>query len=138
MMTGGAQLLAEGPASVAYACTAVSFALGPAHDATICQRIHEASGSPGTTTATAIMALTNVKAAITQLATNPPMLIACPNCTTSYDLDPSSLGRTGRSVRCVRCRQVWFATNPGVLTSSSNTSEAWSARPSTISESARA
>jgi predicted Zn finger-like uncharacterized protein len=43
------------------------------------------------------------------------MLIACPNCTTSYDLDASSLGRTGRSVRCVRCRQVWFATNPGVL-----------------------
>ena len=44
------------PAAVAYACTAVSFALGPAHDATICQRIHQASGSPGTTTATAMVA----------------------------------------------------------------------------------
>jgi predicted Zn finger-like uncharacterized protein len=43
------------------------------------------------------------------------MLIACPNCSTSYDIEPSSLGRTGRSVRCVRCRQVWFATDPGVL-----------------------
>jgi maleate isomerase len=43
------------PAAVAYACTAVSFALGPAYDATICQRIREASGSPGTTTATAMV-----------------------------------------------------------------------------------
>src|ERR1700712_687109 len=43
------------------------------------------------------------------------MLISCPNCTTSYDIGASSLGTTGRSVRCVRCRHVWFATDPGVL-----------------------
>jgi predicted Zn finger-like uncharacterized protein len=43
------------------------------------------------------------------------MLIACPTCSTSYEIAPSSLGRAGRSVRCVRCQQVWFATNPGVL-----------------------
>ena len=33
------------------------------------------------------------------------MLIVCPNCATSYQVEPSSLGATGRSVRCVRCRR---------------------------------
>jgi predicted Zn finger-like uncharacterized protein len=37
------------------------------------------------------------------------MLIHCPTCATSYEVKPSSLGTTGRSVRCVRCRTVWFA-----------------------------
>src|SRR5258708_16679077 len=37
------------------------------------------------------------------------MLIVCPNCATSYQVETSSLGATGRSVRCVRCRNVWFA-----------------------------
>ena len=39
------------------------------------------------------------------------MLIVCPNCATSYQVEPSSLGAAGRSVRCVRCRKVWFAAN---------------------------
>ena len=39
------------------------------------------------------------------------MLILCPNCATSYQVEPTSLGATGRSVRCVRCRKVWFAAN---------------------------
>jgi predicted Zn finger-like uncharacterized protein len=39
------------------------------------------------------------------------MLIVCPNCATSYQVEPSSLGATGRSVRCVRCKKVWFAAN---------------------------
>jgi predicted Zn finger-like uncharacterized protein len=43
------------------------------------------------------------------------MLIACPNCETSYQLEPSSLGPAGRSVRCVRCRKVWFAANTAAL-----------------------
>ena len=43
------------------------------------------------------------------------MLIACPNCATSYEVEPSSLGRAGRTVRCVRCRHVWFATAPAVV-----------------------
>jgi predicted Zn finger-like uncharacterized protein len=38
------------------------------------------------------------------------MLIVCPNCQTSYDVSASSLGAEGRSVRCVRCKEVWFAT----------------------------
>ncbi|MGE5771080.1 MAG: MJ0042-type zinc finger domain-containing protein [Hyphomicrobiales bacterium] len=30
------------------------------------------------------------------------MLIACPNCSTSYMIDPASLGDAGRTVRCAR------------------------------------
>jgi predicted Zn finger-like uncharacterized protein len=43
------------------------------------------------------------------------MLIVCPNCTTSYQVDPNALGATGRSVRCVRCRNIWFARDPSPL-----------------------
>jgi predicted Zn finger-like uncharacterized protein len=38
------------------------------------------------------------------------MLIVCPNCATSYMIDPASVGTTGRSVRCARCKSTWFAT----------------------------
>jgi len=37
------------------------------------------------------------------------MLISCPNCATSYDVSAASLGTEGRSVKCVRCQEVWFA-----------------------------
>ena len=40
------------------------------------------------------------------------MLIVCPSCATSYQVEPQSLGQEGRSVRCVRCQNVWFATFP--------------------------
>jgi predicted Zn finger-like uncharacterized protein len=40
------------------------------------------------------------------------MLIVCPNCSKSYQIDASSIGARGRSVRCVRCRSVWFAIPP--------------------------
>jgi predicted Zn finger-like uncharacterized protein len=43
------------------------------------------------------------------------MLLVCPNCATSYRVEPAALGATGRSVRCVRCRNVWFARDPGPL-----------------------
>jgi predicted Zn finger-like uncharacterized protein len=43
------------------------------------------------------------------------MQIICPSCATSYHIDASSLGAAGRSVRCVRCRNVWFAGNPGAF-----------------------
>ncbi len=43
------------------------------------------------------------------------MLIVCPNCATSYQVEGSSLGATGRSVRCVRCRKVWFASNTAAM-----------------------
>ncbi len=37
------------------------------------------------------------------------MLIVCPNCATSYDVDVASLRPNGRKVRCVRCKSVWQA-----------------------------
>src|SRR5262249_18373442 len=37
------------------------------------------------------------------------MLIDCPNCATSYQVDAASIGARGRSVRCARCLNVWFA-----------------------------
>jgi len=36
------------------------------------------------------------------------MQIACPNCTTSYEIAASALGDVGRMVRCVRCNEQWF------------------------------
>jgi len=41
-----------------------------------------------------------------------PMLIVCPNCATSYDVDVASLRPDGRRVRCVRCRTIWHAELP--------------------------
>jgi predicted Zn finger-like uncharacterized protein len=43
------------------------------------------------------------------------MLIVCPNCATSYQVEPPSLGPGGRSVRCARCQNQWFATAPTVV-----------------------
>lgn len=37
------------------------------------------------------------------------MLIVCPNCATSYDVDAAKLGADGRLVRCARCRTQWLA-----------------------------
>jgi len=38
------------------------------------------------------------------------MLIICPSCSTSYRIEPASLGASGRQVRCARCRTTWLAT----------------------------
>src|SRR5580692_4322639 len=38
-----------------------------------------------------------------------PMLIVCPTCATSYDVELASLQPNGRQVRCVRCRAIWHA-----------------------------
>jgi len=38
------------------------------------------------------------------------MHIVCPHCTTSYAIDPATLGVAGRNVRCSRCKEVWLAT----------------------------
>jgi len=40
------------------------------------------------------------------------MLIVCPTCATSYDVEAASLRPNGRQVRCVRCRAVWRAELP--------------------------
>src|ERR1700730_9913203 len=36
------------------------------------------------------------------------MHIICPHCTTSYAIDPATLGTAGRTVRCSRCKEVWL------------------------------
>src|SRR5690348_9186437 len=40
------------------------------------------------------------------------MLIVCPSCATSYQIDAASVGAQGRMVRCARCRATWFASAP--------------------------
>lgn len=40
------------------------------------------------------------------------MLIVCPSCATSYMIDPASVGPAGRTVRCARCKETWFAGAP--------------------------
>jgi predicted Zn finger-like uncharacterized protein len=40
------------------------------------------------------------------------MLIVCPSCATSYQIDPTSVGSAGRMVRCARCKTTWFAGAP--------------------------
>ena len=43
------------------------------------------------------------------------MLIVCPSCATSYQVEPTAVGENGRSVRCARCRNVWFATPTALI-----------------------
>ncbi len=45
----------------------------------------------------------------TRRTSNDPMLIVCPNCSTSYAIESASLGAAGRTVRCARCKTTWFA-----------------------------
>ncbi|MEA2939063.1 MAG: hypothetical protein QOC56_2567, partial [Alphaproteobacteria bacterium] len=52
------------------------------------------------------------------------MLIVCTSCATSYQVAPGSLGEAGRSVRCVRCGNVWFAANTGALAAIAETHRA--------------
>jgi predicted Zn finger-like uncharacterized protein len=37
------------------------------------------------------------------------MHIVCPHCTTSYAINPATLGPVGRTVRCSRCKETWLA-----------------------------
>ncbi len=37
------------------------------------------------------------------------MPITCPHCSTSYAINPATLGAAGRTVRCSRCKEVWLA-----------------------------
>jgi predicted Zn finger-like uncharacterized protein len=43
------------------------------------------------------------------MAENRSMQIVCPHCTTSYTINPTTLGASGRTVRCSRCKEVWLA-----------------------------
>ena len=37
------------------------------------------------------------------------MHLICPHCTTSYAINPVTLGTGGRTVRCSRCKETWLA-----------------------------
>ena len=43
------------------------------------------------------------------------MHIVCPHCATSYAINPASLGASGRSVRCSRCKETWLARPEDVI-----------------------
>ena len=38
------------------------------------------------------------------------MLIVCPTCAMTYQIELAVLGKAGRSVRCTQCKNTWFAT----------------------------
>jgi predicted Zn finger-like uncharacterized protein len=40
------------------------------------------------------------------------MLILCPNCATSYQVQPQAIGPDGRLVQCTHCAATWFAGGP--------------------------
>jgi predicted Zn finger-like uncharacterized protein len=40
------------------------------------------------------------------------MILTCPSCSTRYLIDPTSLGVTGRVVRCARCSNSWSEVPP--------------------------
>ena len=43
------------------------------------------------------------------------MHIVCPNCTTSFAVNPAALGAAGRTVRCSRCKLTWLARSEDAL-----------------------
>ncbi len=59
------------------------------------------------------------------------MLIACPHCRTQFQVAASAIG-DGRTVRCARCRESWFAEPPPVFAEQPAASFAAEAETSTI------
>src|SRR5947209_736250 len=43
------------------------------------------------------------------------MLIVCPTCATTYQIQLAALGAAGRAVRCTKCRNTWTATPDSVI-----------------------
>jgi len=43
------------------------------------------------------------------------MPIVCPHCATSYAINAASLGASGRTVRCSRCKETWLARPEDVI-----------------------
>jgi predicted Zn finger-like uncharacterized protein len=58
------------------------------------------------------------------------MHIVCPHCTTSYAINPTTLGPAGRTVRCSRCKETWLARPEDAI-------EMAAAMPATMSVSAQ-
>src|SRR6476660_3476397 len=40
------------------------------------------------------------------------MILTCPQCATRYQLKGSEFPASGRSVRCAKCRHIWFQNPP--------------------------
>jgi predicted Zn finger-like uncharacterized protein len=58
------------------------------------------------------------------------MHIVCPHCTTSYAINPATLGPAGRTVRCSRCKETWLARSEDAI-------EMAAAMPATMPSSAQ-
>ncbi|AWN34902.1 zinc-ribbon domain-containing protein [Methylobacterium radiodurans] len=59
------------------------------------------------------------------------MLITCPTCASSYQVEIGRVGMEGRSVRCAACRETWFITPAEVLAAhAAELAEAEAAEPS--------
>ncbi|MDC0348821.1 zinc-ribbon domain-containing protein [Alphaproteobacteria bacterium] len=46
------------------------------------------------------------------MSENSSISLQCPECSTSFDLDPSLLGQKGRDVSCSECSHTWFQPSP--------------------------
>lgn len=82
-----------GPDAVAYACTAISFALGAEGDAAITDTIHQVSGAPVTTTSAALVAACRALGAA-RVAVAAPYLPEITDKLRAY-LEAAGLGVTG-------------------------------------------
>jgi predicted Zn finger-like uncharacterized protein len=40
------------------------------------------------------------------------MYIVCPKCETHFAIKPDQIGKSGRKVKCVKCKFIWFAESP--------------------------
>jgi predicted Zn finger-like uncharacterized protein len=58
------------------------------------------------------------------------MYIVCPHCTTSYAVDPTTLGAAGRTVRCARCKETWLATPEDAARAEARVAEMTAQKPS--------
>jgi predicted Zn finger-like uncharacterized protein len=57
------------------------------------------------------------------------MLIVCPTCATTYHIQLAALGAAGRSVRCTKCKNTWFATPDSAIDEAALTAAAAVASP---------
>ena len=42
------------------------------------------------------------------------MILACPNCSTTFNIPDAAIPQQGRTVKCSSCENVWLATNPSL------------------------
>lgn len=57
------------------------------------------------------------------------MIINCPSCDTSYQIDPAVLGARGRKVRCTNCGVRWFVAPPAAPAASPDGAPSAAASP---------